>query len=250
MQAIPYLIDCIKREIPPQLLAYTLTPPTMLGRLTPSLDHMIASKIIQDWLLKDCDIIGGREVNIDLASCIQRNVEGGLIVEVPAGALAGQTITSVLSVGLGYANNAGSSGTAGAIVSVLTPTGSAITYRVQVVGPNTVFLEGGNLVGPAFMRCIISNSNDFSNIAQRALLLLGDMAVQAAKAYIYTNRVIEVQEAAIRAGVELSVYSSLIDGYSDAHTIYKELRNTRWRKVALMQDPTTQSRMIRAMIPR
>ena len=247
MNNMNYLIECIKREIPPEVLELALCPPTMLGQVTYSLDYMIRSEILEGWILRDLNVLGGREVTIDISNAEFRTLETGYIVNVPHNMLGGREITSVMSIAYGQDamwNMGGSE-----LTNSFSPIVRSTDARVQLVGPNTIFIESNTTAHRMYLRCVLDNDSDFGNISARALPVLGDMAVQAAKAFIYTNKVVRVQKAAVIAGAEIDTISEIVNSYIDAIDLYKEMRNTKWRVVHFLQDRVSHNRYLRTIMP-
>ena len=246
---VDYLISCIKREIPIEILNYTFCPPSLLGQIQYSLDKMIQNEIIENWLLRDCNMMGGREVTIDLSASAIREVENGFIYFVPQSITAGRNITSVLSIAYakgGYTAQTSSNEIVNAFMGGFQSTDA----RTQLVAENTIFVEGLVTGAQIYARVVLDNDVEFGNISPRAMPLLAEMAVYATKAFIYTNRIIRVEEAAVKSGVTLGKFSEIIQEYADSSTLYKELRNTKWKKVNLMQDRVSMNRLIRAQVPK
>ena len=247
MSNINYLIDCIKREIPQELLEYTFQPEYRLGTIPTSMDYMIRSEVIEGWLLRDCNLLGGTEVTIPLAGATLRTTDHGSILQIPMSATGNKLITSVLSISqatTAYSTNSNS------MSNVHAPGMQTISARLQLTGPNTIYVEGTIPVTQMYLRCVLANDKDFSNIPARAMTLLADLGVLACKSYIYTNRIIRVESAAIVSGVSIGKYADIIDGYSDSIEIYKEMRSIKWRKSLILQDPTSRNRYLRSLIPR
>lgn len=247
MNNISYLIECIKRSIPKEILQFTFCPSAIMGRLNYSLDYMIQNEIMENWVLRDCNIIGGREVTIDLSCASFELAANGYLIKVPVSALGGREITSVLSISYGMSGYFDSRGHNEIVDALSTPLKST-DARIQLVGPNTIFMESRTISGRLFLRCVLDNDKDLGNISPRALVVLEEMAVNACKAFIYTNQTIRVAESAIIAGVSIDKFASIIDEYADAMELYKEHRKV-WRKVSLMQDRVTQNRNIRIITP-
>lgn len=248
MNNIDYLLFCIQREIPQELLLYSFCPPQVYGQLNYSLPHMLRSEVIEGWLLRDLNVMGGREVTVDISAGSYRMLENGFIVEIPQAALGGRNITSVLSIAYGQSsyvfNMPGSE-----MVDALSPMDRATEARVQLVGPNTIFVESNTIAPRTFLRCVLDNDIDFGNITARALPVLGDMAVLAAKALIWNKGIIRNNVSVSFAGAEIGKYGELVEGYVDAIELYKEKRDTKWRKVQFLQDPVSKNRYIRMLIP-
>jgi hypothetical protein len=117
--------------------------------------------------------------------------------------------------------------------------------RIQLVGPNTVYFEGGIISTMRYLKCIIENDAEFANINDRSLPFLSEMCVLAAKAYVYNNFSIKAENMPIIQGLPMGRMADMISEYSDAAEMYNELRRTKLKKVLLLNDRTSASRYIR-----
>lgn len=246
MNNIDYLITCILREIPREILNMTFVPPNYLGTITPNLHHLIKSTIITDWVLKDCNVVAGIETIIDITNVPIDYVNMGMVLHVGLGPTGGKRMTSVLSVGYGY--NAMAGGQPG-IASALTEPLQTSDARCQLIGENIVYVDGYTGVWLTNLRCVLENDAEFNNIPQRALTILSDMCTLAAKAYIYNTMTVRLSTGEIVRGIAMSRIMDLVNGYSDANQMYRELLTTKWAKINYMSDKVSMNRHIRRSVP-
>ena len=246
MNKIDYLLSCIRREIPLEILNMTFMPPNLFGVIIPSLDHLMKSELITNWVLKDCNVVAGMETMIDITNVKMDQVNMGMVYHVGLGPTGGRNITSVLSVGYGY--NAMAGGQPG-IASALTEPLQTSDARCQLIGPNIVYVEGYTGIWLTNLRCVLENDADFNNIAPRALTVLSDIVTLAAKAYVYKTMTIKLSTGVVVRGVDMTRVMDIVNGYSDANQMYREMIQTRWVKVNYLSDRVAMNRHIRRIVP-
>lgn len=246
MNKIQYLIDCVKREIPMGVLRLGFQQPTYLNSLNISLDAAIKDKIINNWILRDCDVVSGVEAVVELTGVPIDYVEMGQVIRVGYGPTAGREITSVLSVGYGY--NAITGGMPG-IVSALTEPFQMSDVRCQLIGQNVVFIEGYVGVKLTNLRCVLNNDRDFNNIQPRSLPVLKDLSLLATKAFLYNELILNLHNAVNVNGIDMSAILDIVSGYADSATMYNEMLTTKWKKVAVLNDRISLNRHIRMQVP-
>lgn len=244
---IDYLISVIKRSIPPQVLEYAFVVPATFPSLRPSIEYELRNKIIDGWVLRDCNVVGGVEVWVDLLGCQLKDYPGGSLIVIPDSQTGGKQIVSALSIafsmGTYYTGSYGNdivNGTVG-------PT-SIGTSRISLVGPNTIYVEGGVISPMRYLKCILENDKEFQNIQDRALPLLSKMCVLATKSYIYNNKVIDAENMPIIQGLPMGKLADIISEYADATEMYNDLLTTKFRRMLLLNDKTSHSRYIRMLL--
>lgn len=246
MNKIQYLIDCVKREIPLGVLRMGFQQPTYLNSLNISLDASIKDKVINNWVLKDCDVVSGIEAIIDITGIPIEYVEMGQVIRIGFGPTGGREITSILSVGYGY--NAITGGMPG-IVSALTEPFQMSDVRCQLIGQNIAYIEGYVGVKLTNIRCVLNNDKDFNNIQPRSLPVLKDLCVLATKAFLYNELILNLHNAVNVNGIDMSAILDVVSGYADSVTMYNELMTTKWKKVSILNDAITRNRYVRLQVP-
>lgn len=247
MNHTEYLISCIKREVPQEVILQTFCRPSILGILNPSIDHLLRDTIVLGWVLPDTNCVAGIESIVDLSTANFRQVEGGSVVNIPMHLTAGREITTVLSMGYGtgYNNFIQGPTVASALLGPIKTTDS----RVQLLAPNTVFIESNVFVRNIYLRCVLENDTNFNNISMRLLPLLSDLCVLATKAHAYNKLVILLSTAVMINGVDMSKLAEVVNGYADSITMYKETLRQRWGKATLLNDAVSRKRNISMIVP-
>ena len=246
MSATQTIIDVIKREIPIAILKKAFLEFTPYNILNPSLDHVIKEKILFKWILRDLDLVAGIETLISIENVPVESVEFGQILRIGYNVTGGKDITSVLSVGYGLTALTGGHAT---IVSSLDIPYQTTNARIELVGPNVVYIEGYLSVPLTVLKCTLANDKDFNNISPRSLLDLAEMCCLATKGYIYNNLVLDLANAKVVGGVDYGAMMEIVNSYADCNEKYKIYRDTEWKKIKIMSDPMTRNRTLRWMLP-
>ena len=247
MSNIEYLINNIVREVPPEIIVLAFSPPAILGLMRPSVPHLIRDIIIDKWVMADTNKVGGVETVVDLSRCVFNSVDGGMVVEISPRLTAGKEITSVLSVGYGSGIVLQGGAT---IASAAIGPAKVTDARVQLIGPNTIYIEAGNYINCTHLRCILENNEGFTNISARLLPLLAELCVLATKCHIYNNLVIKLGTGVILQGVDMSKITEIVNAYADSFTMYHETLTTKWKKANIMSDRVSHGRYISLLVPR
>lgn len=242
---IDYVLTQIKESIPPQILRETFKVPENYGVMPRTIDSILLDKIIHGVVLKDMNFLGGRTVTIDLTGCPTTTTLNGFIIDVGTTATQGKRIMSTLSVG--YGNTSMRLGGAG-IASALDGPMMVSDSRVTLIGPNVIFIEGNLIPMVTFLRCTLENEKMLNHIDTHYMEYYSELCVLATKRYIYNRMSIELGTATVIAGVDISKMINIIDTYSDADSIYKELR-AKLPKISHMSDAAAYRRWLRIITP-
>ena len=244
---ITYLLSWVYRSIPKEVIHYAFVPNSQLSLMRESLDYSIRDKVIDNWVLKDTNITSGQETVVDIRYAKVKDKLGGSIIEIPMTETAGRQIITALSVVYSLSSSY-MPRTGNEISNAMTGPIQVSHARCQVVGPNVVYVEGGIMSGTRYLRCILENDPDFNNIQKPSLKFLGQMCAMAAKAHIYNETTVTIDNAPVIHGVSYAKVAEIIDGYSDALEIYEDML-TRWSKISMMQDRESHRRLVKAIMP-
>lgn len=245
-----HLIRIIKQSIPLPVLQYAFLPDYKeVGLIGKSLEYCINSTVIDNWVLPDINLAGGQEMEVDLLQCKSYDKQGGVVIEVPKRLTQHRNISSVLSSGwsLGTSNLDAMNNP---ITDALAPVDIATHARIQVTGPNVLYVEGGWVESVRYIRVILENDSEFQNVGLPALQVLGKLCVYATKAFIWNKCIIRMGTAPIIHGVEFDRIANIIEGYEDALELYEEYMKEHWVPVNAMTDPKQKSRYLRMILPR
>lgn len=246
---IDYLIGYVKRGIPPEILRYAFFQNTGIGEMRANIDWMIRSSIIDGWVMKDCNVLGGVECFIDITGCKQEHYPGGTLVKISDSQTGGKIITSVLgvsfSMGSYYQSAMGNE-----IVNAVDGPNLMGSCRVWVVGDNTVYFEGGLLSTMRWLRVVVENDKDFGNISDKSLTMLGELCLLACRAFIYNNKIIDAENQVVIQGLPMGRLTDIINEWSNAADDYRELRDTKLRRMLFLNDGYAKNRHIRMLLVR
>ena len=242
--AIGYSVERILREIPAEVLHQAFGASRWEFQYNrSSLEACIRSEIIEKIVMVDCNIVGGEVITIPLVNAGWTYLEHGVRIDIPLSLSYGRRISSVLSlemVNRGMEPYQISEGVPGA-------TG---TPEIFLVGPNTVFVPVNPYNQNSHLRCTIENDANLGNFNQKALLDFGDLAVAATKGYVYNKLAINISITANTGGMVDGRLREVIDSYSDAFEIYREILRVRWKKINMLQDRNQHLRLIQLGLPK
>lgn len=266
MNPINIAISRVKFEIPREIINEAFAPrrydPARNerfrdNRIPVGVDSVIRREVIEGRVMIDINLCSGVETTIPLHEVpVERIDDWNLIYRIPKSMTSNRNITAVYSVsyfpGNGYGlgrmapNNSSLINEAAAGVflaeSAFATAGSA---NVMLIDDNTVLVTDGRIIpSRLWLRCMISHDSNLNNLPTRAMDTFAELVVVATKAYIYNNLNILMDEGQIKSGVSIGKYREVVDGYSDAQQLYKDMLKEKWRPVAAMSDHTRWRRII------
>lgn len=228
-----------------------------------SIDEMIKSKVIRPRVLKDCNLVGGRQVIIDLVG-IEGHQEDHytVIYNIPLSVTGNREIISVLSVG--YVSMNAIVGSPGYAYATATPTSmsdletagqrvmdsmAAIphisTASVEMIGYNTIIIRDPMRSNQSYqIRCVISNEENLNNISPRSYPVLAKACLLAVKSYIYNQLNIRIDQGMLEQGQALGKFRDVVDDYKESEEQYQEYLKMVLRKVFFMNDVSSYDRYI------
>lgn len=264
MDPINKALEEVENQIPPQVLRYAFVGADAAYRRIPvNLQSLIRDKVIGHRVIKDCDINGGVRDYIKLSGLPFKQTEQGYrIYHIPKSLTQGRTIINPLSVGNEHyistvidssvTNRSGSIASIGsAIMNANTLSLPLHTTDVRCVGENLILIEDiWTDLGPdSYLLAVFGNDHMMSNLPPRAWSLFEDLVVLATKAWIYNQCNIKMDSGVIEMGMEIGRFREVVDSYSDANQMYRELLDDRWQKHALMADRGGKKRVIGRIVP-
>lgn len=269
MNVIAKAVDDIKRKVPKQILSKVFIPYDPYGRTFQSfsLDEQIIENVIKARVLVDCNIIGGTEVLVSLEGLPVDNVNVNMLaVHIPKERTQGRSITSALSVV--FVNAAASSSVYGANTGMSAngcsstllsaangllksfdsiPTTS--TARIQLIAENTILVkEMSMLPGNCYLRCMLSNDEELSNIPMRAYMYFSKLVELAVKSYIYNELIIGIDMGQLEGGAMIGVFKDIVQGYSDAEELYQDYLINTMQGVLFTSDMEAWHRHVKLIV--
>lgn len=220
-----------------------------------SLNAVITDKIILERVMADINLVSGSEVIIPLRDGTFQHIDQyNSIYRFDDQTTGGRTIISVYEVTYGYNNNAligtySGYGNYSSQSSMLLKSSRDVlrgaagvlpqsTSYVQLIGHNTVLVNDVTPVqNYGTLRCKVTNDPNLNNIKPQYYQLFAKMCLEAVKAYVYTQLVIDLDEGMLRGGQQIGRFREIVDSYADADEIYiDELK--KWNKISILNDPT------------
>lgn len=229
---------------------------TFLSNLKPfslmptSLDARIRETVIEPRVMVDCNLMGGTETAIPLATVPRQQIDTFTYVyRIPKTLTQGRTITRAISISygqtgiLGTSSNIPMQGTsplmdaAAGLMLSQAPIPMVSTAQCQLIGENTVMvIDTTAIPQDIFLRCWLENDSNFNHIAPTSYQNFAKLVELAVKSYVYNHNQIPMDRAYIQGGYELGQFKSIVDGYADAEENYQTYLNEVWRKVAVLND--------------
>lgn len=259
MNLVKEAIGNLQFVIPPEILEATfLNKNYYVKNHVFSLDYAIKEKILVGRVFKDCNMVGGIQTIISMQGLPYEVIDRvNMIVRVPMEKTQGRLITTVLNisiadyfaVGMGVpmqSNRGALLGATDKVVDALLPIPNVSNTAVKLIDQNTILINGiPNVPNNCYLRCILENEAEFNNILPASYPDFFKLVELATKAYIYTNMRIKVARSAMVGGHDLGVFREEVDSYADANTLYREHLETRWVKVAFLNDPESRARHLK-----
>lgn len=262
MNLISKAIQEVHFNIPIQILERTFQDPRLHQRGIPvSVDARIRSEVIDKRVRVDCNLHGGLQATIPLASLQPEQLDPfSAIYRIPKSMTQGRTISSALSVSFGqntrypgahqFLNRTSPLDSAvSQVLDSALPVPVVSTAYVQLIGENTIFIEGElTLPRDIYLRCVLTYDEEFSNIKPGSYLAFCQLVVLATKAYIYQHHQIPMDMGYLHGGMTLGTFKEIVDSYADANELYYIHLNEVWRKVAVMNDEQTFRRSLKLLV--
>lgn len=254
-------------RIPREILNVVFMDPYQQYKDLPSdIQERIRFLVVQQRVLVDCNLNGGVEVRISLEDVPCESVDGGYttVFRIPKNKTNGRSISSALDVMYGNLNSSHMAGVYGgqsssrsspalqvasAVMDAQLRTSHTGSARVNLIGENVVMVQDTTILPQnLFLRCILENDENLSNLQVRSYPVFCKLVELAVKAYIYNTYVIKLDMGELRSGSQVGRFKEIVDGYADAEVQYEEYLAEKWGKVAFMNDATSHGRLISLLL--
>ncbi|EBW9734515.1 hypothetical protein DQR70_05925 [Salmonella enterica subsp. enterica serovar Oslo] len=273
MSVVDKLVHEIKRAIPKPVLEVAFLK--RMGRnhkYAGGLDWEIRKHVITDQIVEDLDILGAETVNIPLSGAevqFLENQDYRTVIRIPKSKTKGRRISQVIAfnywyntvaadlnngwqTGGGNIQNCGNSPlmqTAQQVIRAAGPAPINSSASVELIAENTVVINDYmGKVQQGSLTCRLGQDDELSSFNGPAVFQLAQLAVFAAKAWIYNNTVIDLDSGYLYGGAELSKIESIIEGYSDAYDNYTDFLRDEVMAVNRMNDKAAHSTYLRGLI--
>lgn len=264
MDAITKSLTDIKMQLPrPILEAVFRNTAAQRARSLLGLDDSISQSVIFPRVLVDCSLLGGDELHLPLQYADIEQIDNQtLILRFSKAVTNDRSILTVL--GIEFSNPSSTAWLAPVVgtnqspqvlqtgkmmVDVHAPVPSTFSSRAVLVGENTVMITGFNSPPVNFyLRCIVEYSSRMSSLSPRYYHHFSKLAVFATKAYIFNAYEIEIAEAQLSGGREIGKFGEIVGRYEDANESYQDYLETKWSKIAFLNDQQSYHALLRSMI--
>ena len=271
MSVIDRAIADVRRKIPRQVLEIAfLGDIGRANRHGQNIEWYIRNRVIDNWVRPDCDLLGAYEDNIPLANAeVASDSQYRVTARISKEATGGRSIVSALALNYiynvpgGMVNNGwqgnsfnmmnkGNSpvlNTASRILRSASPAPITGSASVQLVAENTVLIT--DFIGDVrscSLTCRLSHDPEMTVIQPGAVKPFNQLVLLATKAYIYNETVIDMDEAYLYNGMELSRVREIIDSYSDSAELYETFYEEQWRGVNFHNDSNRHGNYLRTLV--
>lgn len=246
MNNVEYLINKIKQAVPIEILERAFENKGYYRRVRSNIDSKIENEIINGMVIPDCDVLGGREAAIPLEKCVIKSIDEGSTISIPMSVTGGRTITTALSISNSYSYSSPTASDIDRVTNALLGSSSStgVSSNITPLGNNTFFIDTLILQNQGHIRVLLTNDEGFANVTPKSLHVLSEICEQAAKSFIYNKLRIPIAEGEVRSGISLNVFADIVDGYSDANEIYRDLLQNKWRAASMSADPNTHKKIL------
>lgn len=255
MDAVSFAIDyVVNSNIPIRIMRDAFqSKDSRLRRDPRTLEEHIREKVWDNRVKLDLNRAGGVLVDIDLTgvpSTTLRNYER--IYRVPLSMTNNARILGIHKVTLNVTSNFAERAPGQTpnsmwyspveqnvrrVIAGNRPIPQISTSQVEVLEGNVIKIRDfQNFRSDVTITCKCEINDDFSSLPTAYHLDLAELMEEATKAFIYRNLDLDIDQAKLDGGRELSKYREHLDNYRDSHQTYKDLINTKWYKVLLMAD--------------
>lgn len=253
----------VKFRIPPEVLHTVFVKRVERWRDTPkSIDEQIMALVLRPRVIIDCNLVGGREIWI----CLDGMRTGGdelyqSVYRIPKSRTNGASILSVLNVSFADPSRISAAGVAAngqnnmmlqggqAVMDAMGMIPQTSTARISLIGENIILIEDVmTMPANAYLRCIVANDEEMSNIQLRSYHHFAKLVEYAVKSYIYNTYIVDLDVGELRGGQQLGRIKEIIDTYADSEQNYQDYLREKWTKVAYMNDRERYTRTLRMMI--
>jgi len=262
MSAIQYGISRIMREIPAEVLHMAFLRKADFFSVKTSLEKQISDLVIKNVVLRDTNIVGGMTITISLEKCkltyYEKNrTEHNLVITVPFRVTNGKKILSPLSLVDDHGGSSRFNVSNNSLINALNNKvnhdagiGSGFaTSNLELIAPNTILVyEECDYLTNGFLKVLVENNDNLSNLSPKSYLNFGKLCVLAAKQFIYNKLTIDIDKGVLYGGHELSKITDIINSFESATEEYNTFLEEKWMKTLFINDKPAMSSFLKSMV--
>lgn len=262
MNPVNYILTQIKFAIPAEILRAAFYRREFGRNVQPTnLDELIRERVIEAKVRQDCDMVGGTETLVPIYDLPYDAWDSyRYCYRIPLDRTDGRYITRTVAVTMGAGgffntpfmqtpSYSQGMGAAAGVLASNTAIPDVASIDVQLIGPNTVLVSNLTMMNSQlFLRCFLENDADFMNLRSTAVQRFSEMCILATKAYIYNTLKIPMDMGELIGGMSLGAFKEVVDGYSDAHTLYQDFLLNKWKRIAVLSDPLAKKRHVKLLM--
>jgi hypothetical protein len=267
LNSIQKAVSELKFRIPKAILEKTFLTTNKYGMINYSsnVDEQIIRNVIKARVLVDCNMVGGVEELIPLVGLeSEKPTPSTTVVMIPKTLTQGKSINSVLNISFLPPNAAAGLSTGmgtsrcppnpmlqatSAMANALDGIPVVSTARVELINENVILIRDNiNLPPNCYLRCILANDDELSNIQLRSYRFFANLVEYATKSYIYNELIINMDQDQLMGGASIGIFKEVVSGYADSEQNYRDYLQDVWEKVAYMNDNAQYSRLTKLIV--
>lgn len=228
-----------------------------------TVDEMMMSKVVRPRVLKDCNLVGGRQAIIDLQGLGFYSQDAySTILEIPLERTGNREIISVLSVN--YLPTSAAMGSMGTAYGSINPVNQSefqtvgmkimdsfgamphvAAAQVELIAYNTIVIRDKMRATEIFeLRCMLANEENLTNIQPNSYPVIAELVRLAIESYIFKTLRIRLGRGQLEQGMDLTQFREAVDDYRESEKEYKDYLKNTARAVFFMNDTLSHDRFI------
>jgi hypothetical protein len=238
---IDYAISKVSQQIPSALLLKAFTTKDNFNpNQNVSPEYIIRTQIIEQVVIPDMDVLGGQHVVISIGGLPRRYVQNGYFIEIPLELTQGSHLTSVSTTGSsngGLEVDSSIGGMANSILNVSGGYDSGYTQKVQLVGPNVVFIASNVIQTLQTLSGTIGYDKRLTSLDKFYWNDIAKLVVLATKSIIFSRFIMNIGDLSASGATPNQYLVSMVEGYESAQEEYQTFLDEDITKVLIFADP-------------
>lgn len=262
MNAVQIAINRATREIPRMILEDCFIRRYQDYRQIPkSIEQRIKEEVILKVVLPDLNLTNGVWSYIPLSSAkVEQSDSNVQIYYIPKEATGGRSITTAISIGVGYpygnlpflgdCDNSVITRATNNLLNAISDLPITSNARVDLIAENTVMVFDGMQypLNSSYLICILEMNENLDNIRPRSIPIFTRLIILAIKGYIFNEMNLEIDKARLIGGQDFGKYREILDSYSDAWEQYHTMLDEQIGKILYLNNKESVTRHIRSML--